>query len=49
MGMDDVETRLLAVGTVGWFLAGLLTAILIKKKYSDKQTKNLCKKLKGEE
>ena len=32
MDMEDPETRLLAISTVGWLLVGVLAAILVRKK-----------------
>jgi hypothetical protein len=37
MDMGDPETRLLAVGTIGWLLVGALATILIRKKKKEKR------------
>ena len=37
LDMGDPETRLLAVSTAGWFLVGILAAVLIRKKKKEKR------------
>jgi len=36
LDMGDPETRLLAISTAGWFLVGILAAVLVRKKNKKK-------------